>query len=141
MDLLPDCAAALTQSRWFRGHDQSRSLRCRHRLPVCTERFWGREVLDGFLSLPMVMPPTVPSCYLLVLLVESAFRSILTANSVQLIFTGKLRPSPTIVTLPLVYKPARECLARPSSNKRHARSGFQTRRSSFRSIPVIPVHS
>ena len=32
------------------------------------KQFWGKELLDAVLTLPMVMPPTVLGYYLLVLL-------------------------------------------------------------------------
>lgn len=74
------------------------------------KRFWGREVLDGFLSLPMVMPPTVLGYYLLVLLgKKSAFGQFLYNQfGIQLIFTWQAATiAAAIVALPLVYKPAR----------------------------------
>ena len=35
---------------------------------VARRRFWGREVFDALMTLPMVMPPTVLGYYLIVLL-------------------------------------------------------------------------
>lgn len=40
----------------------------RHGFLLARGRFWGREVLDTILTLPMVLPPTVLGYYLLVLL-------------------------------------------------------------------------
>ncbi len=74
------------------------------------KRFWGREVLDSFLSLPMVMPPTVLGYYLLVLLgKKSAFGQFLYNQfGIQLVFTWQAATiAAAIVALPLVYKPAR----------------------------------
>lgn len=74
------------------------------------KRFWGREVLDSFLSLPMVMPPTVLGYYLLVLLGKKSALGQFLYNQfgIQLIFTWQAATiAAAIVALPLVYKPAR----------------------------------
>ena len=72
--------------------------------------FWGKEVLDAVLTLPVVMPPTVLGYYLLVLLgrrgpigswLESQF-------GINLIFTWQGAViAASIVAFPLVYKSAR----------------------------------
>jgi molybdate transport system permease protein len=73
-------------------------------------RFFGREVLDAMLTLPLVMPPTVLGYYLLVLLgrrgpvggwLESTF-------GINLIFTWQGAViAAALVAFPLVYKAAR----------------------------------
>jgi molybdate transport system permease protein len=77
---------------------------------MARERFVGREVIDAFMTLPMVMPPTVLGYYLLVLVgrrgpiggwLDSTF-------GITLIFTwqGAVLAA-SIVAFPLVYKAAR----------------------------------
>src|SRR6478735_5859261 len=77
---------------------------------LARKRFFGRELLDAVLTLPMVMPPTVLGYYLLVLIgrrgplgewLQSTF-------GISLIFTwqGAVIAS-TIVAFPLVFKAAR----------------------------------
>ena len=73
-------------------------------------RFWGREVLDTILTLPMVLPPTVLGYYLLVLLGrKGVLGSWLQAQfSINLIFTWQGAViAAMVVTFPLVVKPAR----------------------------------
>jgi molybdate transport system permease protein len=73
-------------------------------------RFPGRELLDTLLTLPMVLPPTVLGYYLLVLISR---RSTLggwldRSFDLQLVFTWQAAViAATVVTLPLVFKPAR----------------------------------
>ena len=73
-------------------------------------RFWGREVLDTILTLPMVLPPTVLGYYLLVLLGRKGILgSWLQAQfGINLIFTWQGAViAAMVVTFPLVVKPAR----------------------------------
>ena len=73
-------------------------------------RFWGREVLDTILTLPMVLPPTVLGYYLLVLLGrKGVLGSWLQAQfGINLIFTWQGAViAAMVVTFPLVVKPAR----------------------------------
>ena len=73
-------------------------------------RFWGREVLDTILTLPMVLPPTVLGYYLLVLLGRKGMLgSWLQAQfGINLIFTWQGAViAAMVVTFPLVVKPAR----------------------------------
>jgi len=77
---------------------------------LARKRFWGRELLDAVLTLPMVMPPTVLGYYLLVLVgrrgtigawLQSTF-------GITLIFTWQGAViAATIVAFPLVFKSAR----------------------------------
>jgi molybdate transport system permease protein len=72
--------------------------------------FWGRDILDTLLTLPMVMPPTVLGYYLLVLLgKKSWFGAWLYQHfGINLIFTWQAATiAAAIVALPLVIKPAR----------------------------------
>ena len=73
-------------------------------------RFFGRDLLDTLLTLPMVMPPTVLGYYLLVLVVrKSAFGAWLYDRfGINLIFTWQGAViAATVVAFPLVFKPAR----------------------------------
>lgn len=73
-------------------------------------RFFGRDVLDTLLTLPMVMPPTVLGYYLLVLVGrKSAFGAWLYDSfGINLIFTWQGAViAATVVAFPLVFKPAR----------------------------------
>lgn len=77
---------------------------------LARSRFPGRDLLDTFLTLPMVMPPTVLGYYLLVLVGRrSAFGSWLYDTfGINLIFTWQGAViAATVVTFPLVFKPAR----------------------------------
>lgn len=77
---------------------------------ISRSRFWGRELLDSMLSLPMVMPPTVLGYYLLVLLGKKSGlgRFLYETFGIQLIFTWQAATiAAAIVAIPLVYKPAR----------------------------------
>ncbi len=73
-------------------------------------RFVGRDLLDTFLTLPMVMPPTVLGYYLLVLIGR---RGVLggwlhDTLGINLIFTWQGAViAAMIVSFPLVFKPAR----------------------------------
>jgi molybdate transport system permease protein len=77
---------------------------------LARHRFFGRDVLDALLTLPMVMPPTVLGYYLLVLVgrhgaiggwLQSTF-------GISLIFTWQGAViAATIVAFPLVFKAAR----------------------------------
>lgn len=80
---------------------------CGYLLARC--RFPGREWLDSLLTLPMVMPPTVLGYYLLVLVgSRGALGQWLNQHGIELIFTwqGAVLAA-TIVSFPLVFKPAR----------------------------------
>ena len=73
-------------------------------------RFFGREVLDAVLTLPMVMPPTVLGYYLLVLLGKRGVIGAWLQNTfgINLIFTWQGAViAAALVAFPLVYKAAR----------------------------------
>jgi len=73
-------------------------------------RFPGRDLLDTMLTLPMVMPPTVLGYYLLVLIGRNGPLGAWLRETfgINLIFTltGAVIAA-TIVSFPLVFKPAR----------------------------------
>lgn len=73
-------------------------------------RFPGRDLLDTFLTLPMVMPPTVLGYYLLVLIGRrGALGAWLHEQlGINLIFTWQGAViAASVVAFPLVFKPAR----------------------------------
>lgn len=77
---------------------------------MARRRFWGREILDTILTLPMVMPPTVLGYYLLVLLGKKSWLGawLYQHFGINLIFTWQAATiAAAIVALPLVIKPAR----------------------------------
>lgn len=77
---------------------------------MAKRRFFGRELLDSILTLPMVMPPTVLGYYLLVLLGKKSWIGawLYTQFGINLIFTWQAATiAAAIVALPLVLKPAR----------------------------------
>ncbi|MDY7539889.1 molybdate ABC transporter permease subunit [Undibacterium sp. RTI2.1] len=73
-------------------------------------RFFGRDLLDTLLTLPMVMPPTVLGYYLLVVMGRRSWLGewLHSTFGINLIFTwqGAVIAS-SIVAFPLVFKPAR----------------------------------
>ncbi len=77
---------------------------------LARKKFYGKELLDTLLTLPMVMPPTVLGYYLLVLLGRNGWigHFLQDTFNINLIFTwqGAVIAS-VIVTFPLIFKPAR----------------------------------
>ncbi|QMT33693.1 molybdate ABC transporter permease subunit [Conchiformibius steedae DSM 2580] len=76
-------------------------------------RFWGKELLDVALTLPMVMPPTVVGYYLLVLFGREGVLGqwLQTVFGINLIFTWQgAALAAAVVTFPLVVQPARAAL-------------------------------
>jgi molybdate transport system permease protein len=77
---------------------------------LARRRFWGRDLLDTALTLPMVMPPTVLGYYLLVLVGRRGTIGawLHDAFGINLIFTWQGAViAAAIVAFPLVFKPAR----------------------------------
>ena len=77
---------------------------------VARGRFWGREVFDALMTLPMVMPPTVLGYYLIVLLGRRGWigRWLHEQFDVVLMFTWQGAViAAAVVAFPLVYKAAR----------------------------------
>ena len=74
------------------------------------KNFWGKDIFDAVLTLPMVMPPTVLGYYLLVLLGrQGAMGSFLNLYfGINLIFSWQGAViAAAIVSFPLVFKAAR----------------------------------
>ena len=69
-------------------------------------RFPGRTLLESFVILPLVLPPTVVGFYLLLLLGQSGpFGRIFEAAGVEVIFTWRAAViAATVASLPLVVK-------------------------------------
>ncbi|MBK4738962.1 molybdate ABC transporter permease subunit [Noviherbaspirillum pedocola] len=77
---------------------------------LARKRFFGSELLDAVLTLPMVMPPTVLGYYLLVLLGRNGplGRWLLQNLGINLIFTWQGAViAASVVAFPLVFKSAR----------------------------------
>lgn len=73
-------------------------------------RFYGKEMIDTLLTLPMVMPPTVLGYYLLVLLGRHGWIGYILQKyfHFNLIFTWQgAVVAAMVVTFPLVFKPTR----------------------------------
>ncbi len=73
-------------------------------------RFRGKELLDAFLTLPLVLPPTVLGYYLIVLVGRNGWigRRLYEVFGITLMFTWQgAALAATIVSLPLVLKSAR----------------------------------
>lgn len=72
--------------------------------------FWGKELIDTLLTLPLVLPPTVIGYFLLVLVGRNGpLHEVLNALGLELVFTIQGAVVATcIVTLPLALKPARQ---------------------------------
>lgn len=72
-------------------------------------RFWGRDLLDAAMTIPLVLPPTVIGYYLIVLMGRNGWigRWLMEHFGVSLIFTwqGAVLAS-LVVSLPLVFKSA-----------------------------------
>jgi molybdate transport system permease protein len=74
------------------------------------KNFWGKEVLDAILTLPMVMPPTVLGYYLLVVLGQQGVigQFLKEYFGIHLIFTWQGAViAAAIVSFPLIFKGAR----------------------------------
>lgn len=76
---------------------------------LARHQFWGKDLLDTILTLPMVMPPTVLGYYLLVLFGRNgSLGKLLQHFGINLIFTWQGAViAAMVVTFPLVFKPAR----------------------------------
>lgn len=72
--------------------------------------FWGKNLLDTILTLPMVLPPTVLGYYLLTLIGQKSLfgQWLYSSFGIRLIFTWQAAViAATIVAFPLILKPAR----------------------------------
>jgi molybdate transport system permease protein len=108
-------------------------------------RFFGREVVDAALTLPMVMPPTVLGYYLLVLLGKRGPVGgwLQESFGINLIFTWQGAViAAALVAFPLVYKAARAAFEDIDTNlERAARSlGFSELKVFFRVTLPLAWH-
>jgi molybdate transport system permease protein len=81
---------------------------------LARRRFWGRELLDSLITLPLVLPPTVLGYYLLVLLgrTSPAGRAIEAVTGSPLVFTWQgAVVAASAGALPLMVKTARAAIA------------------------------
>jgi len=81
---------------------------------LARRRFFGREMLDAIVTLPLVLPPTVLGYYLLVLLGRGSLigRAIEAITGQPLVFTWKgAVVAAAIGALPLVVKTSRAAIA------------------------------
>jgi len=90
---------------------------------IARGRFWGRNLLDALLALPLVLPPTVLGYYLIVLFGRKGMIGhwLLETFGISLIFTwqgGVI--ACTVVSLPLVFKSARAAFEGIDENLEHA---------------------
>ncbi len=86
-------------------------------------KFWGKDILDAFLTLPLVLPPTVLGYYLIVLFGRNGWigRWLLDTFGVSLIFTWQgAVVACTVVSLPMVCKSARAAFEGVDQNFEHA---------------------
>ncbi|MBD8634585.1 molybdate ABC transporter permease subunit [Stenotrophomonas sp. CFBP 13725] len=77
---------------------------------LARRRFFGRELLDTVLTLPMVLPPTVLGYYLLVLIGRNGPLGgwLQSSFGINLVFTWQAAViAAAVAALPLVFKPAR----------------------------------
>jgi molybdate transport system permease protein len=81
---------------------------------LARRRFFGRELLDALVTLPLVLPPTVLGYYLLVLLGRASFigRLIESVTGEALVFTWRgAVVAAAVGALPLVVKTTRAAIA------------------------------
>jgi molybdate transport system permease protein len=86
---------------------------------LARRRFFGRELLDAAVTLPLVLPPTVLGYYLLVLLGRESVigRSLESTLGLQLVFTWQgAVVAATIGALPLMVKTSRAAIASVDKN-------------------------
>src|SRR3990172_4412980 len=86
-------------------------------------RFWAKQWLDAFFTLPLVLPPTVVGYYLIVLIGRNGLigRWLEEVLGISLIFTwqGAVVAS-TVVSLPLVIKSAKAAFEGVDKNLENA---------------------
>jgi molybdate transport system permease protein len=86
---------------------------------LARRRFFGREMLDALVTLPLVLPPTVLGYYLLVLLGRNGFvgRVVETMTGEPLVFTWRgAVVAASVGALPLVVKTSRAAIAAVDKN-------------------------
>jgi molybdate transport system permease protein len=90
---------------------------------VARSRFWGREGLDAFCTLPLVLPPTVVGYYLIVLIGRQGWLGhwLQEVWGVSLIFTWQgAALAAAVVSLPLIFKSARAAFEEVDANLENA---------------------
>jgi len=86
---------------------------------LARRRFFGRELLDALVTLPLVLPPTVLGYYLLVLLGRNGFigRAIEAITGEPLVFTWRgAVVAASVGALPMVVKTSRAAIAAVDKN-------------------------
>jgi molybdate transport system permease protein len=86
---------------------------------LARRRFFGRELLDAIVTLPLVLPPTVMGYYLLVLLGRGSFlgRAMETITGGPVVFTWKgAVVAASVGALPLVVKTSRAAISAVDRN-------------------------
>lgn len=86
---------------------------------LARRRFFGREMLDAIVTLPLVLPPTVLGYYLLVLLGRNGLigRAVETITGEPLVFTWRgAVVAASVGALPLVVKTSRAAIAAVDKN-------------------------
>jgi molybdate transport system permease protein len=90
---------------------------------VARSRFWGREGLDAFCTLPLVLPPTVMGYYLIVLIGRQGWLGhwLQEVWGISLIFTWQgAALAAAVVSLPLIFKSARAAFEEVDVNLENA---------------------
>jgi molybdate transport system permease protein len=111
---------------------------------LARRRFFGREMLDAVVTLPLVLPPTVLGYYLLVLLGRNSFpgRAIEAITGQPLVFTWRgAVVAAAAGALPLVVKTSRAAIASVDTELEDAaRTLGQSEWSVFRRV-TLPLAS
>jgi molybdate transport system permease protein len=90
---------------------------------VARSRFWGREALDAFCTLPLVLPPTVLGYYLIVIIGRQGWLGhwLQATWGISLIFTWHgAALAAAVVSLPLIFKSARAAFEEVDANLENA---------------------
>jgi molybdate transport system permease protein len=90
---------------------------------VARSRFWGREGLDAFCTLPLVLPPTVLGYYLIVIIGRQGWLGhwLQATWGISLIFTWQgAALAAAVVSLPLIFKSARAAFEEVDANLENA---------------------
>ena len=90
---------------------------------IARGKFWGKNILDAVLALPLVLPPTVLGYYLIVLIGRKGWLGswLYEQFGVSLIFTWQGGVvACTVVSLPMVFKSARAAFEGVDRNYEHA---------------------
>lgn len=80
---------------------------------LARRHFWGKDLLDAVLTLPMVLPPTVTGYYLILILGRKGFlgKPLFALTGWSVTFTwGAAIIAATVIALPLMVKSARAAI-------------------------------